>query len=112
MDKSPILSLIQERYPGYHPLVAIADIAHSTAIDVDSRLRFDCHKAIAKYIEPELKSIEVKGQIDEVRHVRVSLFEPESVVEGELVTTKIPDATSKSLVTSPLFVDACLNDDY
>lgn len=26
--------------------------------DADLRLRFDCHKAIAKYIEPELRSVE------------------------------------------------------
>lgn len=81
--KSPVLSVIQEIYPGYHPLVAIAQIAHSMDRDVDARLRFDCHKTIAKYVEPELKSLEIKGQIEETRQVRVSLFSDDDIEDAE-----------------------------
>ena len=51
-----ILSLLQEKYPGYHPVMGIAKIAHSTD---DEQLEFNCHKAQARYVEPELKSVEV-----------------------------------------------------
>ena len=51
-----VLALLQEKYPGYHPLVGVAEIAHSTE---DERLKFDCHKTLSRYIEPELKSVEV-----------------------------------------------------
>ena len=51
-----ILALLQEKYPGYHPLLGVAEIAHTTD---DERLEFDCHKTLSKYIEPELKSVEV-----------------------------------------------------
>lgn len=73
-----MLALIQSHYPGYHPLIAITHIAHNEAADL--RLQYDCHKTIAKYIEPELKSLEVKAEINGARRVSVSLFDP---IEGE-----------------------------
>jgi len=41
------------------------------------RLQFECHKTIVKYIEPELKSVEVKSDVKEDKTVRVSLFDVE-----------------------------------
>jgi len=51
-----VLELLQEKYPEYHPLIAVAKLAHSTE---DERLEFDCHKTLSRYVEPELKSVEV-----------------------------------------------------
>ncbi len=100
MDNEPksrrdaLLSVIQSHYPGYHPLVAIAHIAHNN--DAELRLQYDCHKTIAKYIEPELKSLEVKAEINAARRVNVSLFEP---IEGEYTTienqSSLPAALSE-----------------
>lgn len=73
-----LLDLIRREYPAYHPLLSIARIAHH--IDADLKLQFECHKTIAKYIEPELKSIEVKGNLETGTRVTVSLFDP---LEGE-----------------------------
>ncbi|AAX84848.1 hypothetical protein [Xanthomonas phage Xp15] len=69
-----LLGMIQQEYPSYHPLVSIARIAHHH--DADLKLQFECHRTIAKYVEPELKSIEVKGEITGRHKVSVSLFEP------------------------------------
>jgi len=55
-----LLELLQKEYPSYHPLVALARLAHSTE---DDRVEMGCHATIAKYIEPELKSIEVRANI-------------------------------------------------
>lgn len=73
-----LLGMLQKEYPSYHPLVSIARIAHDDSADL--KLQFECHKTIAKYVEPELKSIEVKGEINGRHRVSVSLFEP---VEAE-----------------------------
>ena len=83
--REALLSLIHSHYPGYHPLVAIAHIAHNE--DAELRLQYDCHKTIAKYIEPELKSLEVKSEITDARRVSVSLFEP---LEGEYTVVDDP----------------------
>ena len=84
-SKSHVLSAIRRFYPDYHPLVSIAHIAHSNTSD--PRLQFDCHRVIAKYVEPELKSLEVKGTFTETRRVSVSLFDESDVSDGELVQT-------------------------
>lgn len=87
-----LLGMLQKEYPNYHPLVSIARIAHHG--DADLKLQFECHKTIAKYVEPELKTVEVKGEITGRHRVSVSLFEPSGatfspveagmkVIEGE-----------------------------
>jgi hypothetical protein len=58
-QRDRILGMIRQRHPNYHPLLSIADLAHSSD---DEKVRLDCHKTIAKYVEPELKSIEVRGE--------------------------------------------------
>lgn len=68
-----LLGMIQKEYPNYHPLVSIARIAHHGDAPLD--LQFKCHQTIAKYVEPELKSLEVKGEINGRHKVSVSLFE-------------------------------------
>lgn len=73
-----LLGMIQKEFPSYHPLISIARIAHHG--DADLKLQFECHKTIAKYVEPELKSLEVKGEITGRHRVSVSLFEPAEAV--------------------------------
>lgn len=80
---SEVLKAIQQFYPDYHPLVAIAHIAHTES--VEPRLKFDCHRVIAKYVEPELKSLEVRGVVGEARRVSVSLFEDNQIIDAEMV---------------------------
>lgn len=72
-----LVTMLHAEFPNYHPLLSIARIAHHQ--DADLRLQFECHKTIAKYIESELKSVEVKSDIREDKVVRVSLFDVEDV---------------------------------
>lgn len=78
---SLILAAIQEKFPNYHPLIAIAEIAHNT--DANLELQFNCHKTIAKYIEPELKAVEIKTDGSGLPVIRVSLFE--DIQDAEIV---------------------------
>ena len=96
-DKNAILSIIREHYPGYHPLVSIAHIAHAQGIE--ARLAFDCHKTIAQYVAPALKSVEVKGHLTNERRVRVSLFE--SDVQDAVLTEPVA-MDSEILEATPL----------
>lgn len=83
-----LLNLIQREYPGYHPLVAIARLAHSDNAATDYKFAFDCHKTLAEYVEPKLKSIEVKHSVQEARRVIVSLFDDspqDAITDGELI---------------------------
>lgn len=82
-SKSHVLDAIRRHYPEYHPLVSIAHIAHD--VQSDPRLKFDCHRVIAKYVEPELKSLEVKGTFTEMRRVSVSLFDESEILDVAII---------------------------
>lgn len=71
-----MLALIRTRFPAYHPVLAIAEMANDAEIE-DDRLKLDCHKTLLKHVSPELKSIEVKAEIKDSRRVTVSLFDGE-----------------------------------
>lgn len=59
--KDELRERLAAEYPGYHPVIAMARMAHRTQ---NIALQFACHKEIARYIEPQLKAVEVKGSID------------------------------------------------
>lgn len=63
-----VLELLQSEYPQYHPLIAVARLAHSTE---DDRLEFDCHKVLAEFVEPKLKSVEVIQTMPDDAQLRV-----------------------------------------
>ncbi|MCA1807264.1 MAG: hypothetical protein LC687_05390 [Actinobacteria bacterium] len=74
-----VLAHIQQFYPGYHPLVSIAHIAHDPESDL--RLKYECHKTISKFVTPELRSIEVNDQREDDNRVVISLFEDDAFEE-------------------------------
>jgi hypothetical protein len=57
-----ILAIIQDRFPDYHPLLAMAEIANDES--VDQSMRFMAHKEVAQYVAPKLKAIEHSGGVD------------------------------------------------
>lgn len=58
-QKAGLLAMLAERWPDYHPVVAMADIANDAGLDLD--LRFQAHKEVAQYIEPKRKAVEHSG---------------------------------------------------
>lgn len=78
-----ILEMLQERYPGYHPLLAIAEIAHEKSSD-DVQLQFNCHKTIAEYVLPKLRAVEHSGSVENQRRVIVQLFQND-IEDAQLV---------------------------
>ena len=94
-----VLALLQEKYPGYHPLIGVAEIAHSTE---DERLKFDCHKTLSRYIEPELKSVEVSQHNPGDEQLKV-------IFEGEFEELPPPPATPALESQEILPVDELMN---
>lgn len=54
-----ILDMLNQVEPDYHPLVSILKVAKEDKSD--ARLRFDCHREIAKYVEAQRRSVDVKS---------------------------------------------------
>jgi len=64
-----IVGLILDRYPDYHPLLSLVQIA--TDLNNDVSIRLQANKEIAKYVCPQLKSIEVNNQQSEEVIIKV-----------------------------------------
>ncbi len=58
-NKQTLLKLLEARYPDYHPVTELVDIALDLNNDVNVRL--NANKEVAQYIVPKLKSIELTG---------------------------------------------------
>lgn len=82
-----VLEMLQTRFPGYHPLLSIAEIAHTDAARDDLQLQFSCHKTIAEYILPKLRAVEHSGAVENQRRVIVQLFR-DDIEDGQLVEDK------------------------
>lgn len=93
-SENAVLAMIQAKYPGYHPLMSIAEIAHSLDPNIDWELRFNCHKAIAKYIEPELKSVQHIGG-DKRPTINITMFGEDEVEITDVITDSRPLVTVK-----------------
>ena len=66
-----MLAMIRARYPAYHPVMAVADLAHNSE---DEKIQLACHQTVAKYVVPELKSIQIEAKMESHRRVTVELF--------------------------------------
>lgn len=74
-DKQDLLDMIQDKFPDYHPLLAMVEIANNeeevvmvTKKGIDIKVnavtedtKFQAHKEVCKYIVPQLKAIEHSG---------------------------------------------------
>jgi len=59
-NKQALLRLLEIKYPNYHPVCELVDIAMDMDNDVSTRLQ--ANKEVAGYIVPKLKAIELTGQ--------------------------------------------------
>ena len=64
-----IRQLLEENFPNYHPVLSLVAIAND--LDNDVSIRLQANKEVAKYICPQLKSIEVKEQDSETKIIVV-----------------------------------------
>ena len=85
-----VLDVVRHKYPGYHPVVAMVDLAHREDVLMkDPKLEFEIHKAIAPYCAPRLSALEVRPPQEPTR-VIVSLFEEMTLENGETVQVEVP----------------------
>lgn len=84
------LELVQKDYPEYHPLIALARMAHKVEVTCDPKLELEVHKAILPYVAPKLASQEVNLNAGDDRRVVVTLFEDVELEDGRSVKAQIP----------------------
>lgn len=111
-NHSAVLDMLQEKIPGYHPLMAIADIAiranarfagheDDEMFLQGSRIELDAHKTISKFVEPSLSSVQVKGLTDDSRRVVIEMFEPvsyEQITEPSALENRVTSISETVIV--------------
>ncbi len=55
-----VIDLLKERFPEYHPVVAMAEIANDESHSVE--LRLQAHKEVAHYVAPTRKAVEITAE--------------------------------------------------
>lgn len=76
-----LLHMLRKQHPDYHPIMAIAKIAHAAecpqfdGMEPDLELALKAHTTVLRYVEPELKSIEISTHNPRGRTIEVSLFD-------------------------------------
>lgn len=88
--------MIQREFPNYHPIVALARMAHKPEVIAEPRLEFEIHKALLPYVSPKLSAVEVTQQNTDDRRVIVSLFETRQLENGSTVEVEVPLVTDVS----------------
>lgn len=58
--KAELISLLEEEYPGYDPVLAMAALANDP--EADPIMRFQASKEVAQYVHPKRKAVEHTGK--------------------------------------------------
>lgn len=59
-NKNVMLELLHSKYPDWHPLLAMAEIANDE--ESDQTLKLQACKEICKYVSPQLRAVELTGK--------------------------------------------------
>ena len=72
--KRRLLTLLQEIYPDYQPVLEMAKLAHKAMQEGDDEVAFNRHAQVARYVTPQLKAIELSGNDGEPLKVGLVQF--------------------------------------
>ena len=69
--KQSLLARLDAKFPGWHPVVQMAEIANDETLSVQDR--FNAAKEVARYVTPQLKAVELTGDTDSPLQVTVRI---------------------------------------
>jgi hypothetical protein len=55
-NRAALIERLNEKHPNYDPAIALAELAQDASVDLSVRL--DCHKTLASYLYPKMRSVE------------------------------------------------------
>ncbi|MDB2410538.1 hypothetical protein N9W57_07955 [Pseudomonadales bacterium] len=80
-DKQALRERLSSLYPDYDPILAMVEMANDNTLEPSMRL--DCHKTIANYIHPKMRSIEHIIE-EEPQPINITIVKPESTTEPRI----------------------------
>ena len=72
-NRTALLAKLDDSFPNYDPLLALVELAQDGSVDLSVRL--DCHKTLANYLYPKMRSVD---WIDEngTQPILIQVIEP------------------------------------
>ena len=72
-NRTALLAKLDDTFPSYDPLLALVEIAQDPETDLS--MRVDCHKTLASYIYPKMRTAE-PAIVDEQAPVVIEIINP------------------------------------
>ena len=72
-NRAALLAKLEDSFPAYDPLLALVEIAQDPKTDLS--MRVDCHKTLASYIYPKMRTAE-PVVVDEQAPVVIEIVNP------------------------------------
>ena len=80
-DKQALRERLSSLYPDYDPILAMVAMANDDSLEPSMRL--DCHKTIANYIHPKMRTIEYIIE-DDPQPISITIVKPDSTIEPRI----------------------------
>ena len=85
-DKQALRERLSSLYPDYDPILAMVEMANDESLEPSMRL--DCHKTVANYIHPKMRSIEHIIE-DEPQPISITIVKPETTTEPRITRSRL-----------------------
>ena len=72
-NRAALIAKLDDAFPSYDPLLALVEIAQDP--ETDQSMRVDCHKTLASYIYPKMRTAE-PAIVDEQARVVIEIVNP------------------------------------
>jgi len=77
-NRTALRERLASNYPDYDPLIALAEIALDQSNDLS--VRIDCHKTIAAYVHPKMRTSAPDEKVDS--NIVINIVRPDASVSG------------------------------
>ena len=72
-NRAALMAKLDDAFPSYDPLLALVEIAQDP--ETDLTMRVDCHKTLASYIYPKMRTVE-PAAVDEQAPIVIEIVNP------------------------------------
>ena len=72
-NRTALLAKLEDSFPTYDPLLALVEIAQDPETDLS--MRVDCHKTLASYIYPKMRTAD-SAVVDEQAPIVIEIVNP------------------------------------
>ena len=98
-----LLKLLDEKFPGYHPVVEMAKVANDATQPLE--IRFAANKEVARYVAPVLAAVKVQAEVNENSGVLIIPSSPTSLEDWQAQAAAVNRNIERNVIEHATVVD-------